>query len=99
MVMDIHVLLVGILVIALCRGARPVLMAMAVRMHEVAISQDGTQRALDHGICEHQPQGRVHLQDLVARIACRREDLLAPITDVVVHLLGQPGLQNQKSLG
>ncbi len=68
------------------RGARLVLVAMPMRMHEVAISQDGTQCPLDRGGREHQLQGRIHLQDFVARIARHREDLLTPITDMVVYL-------------
>ena len=97
--MNIDVLLVGILVVGLGRGTRSVLMAMPMRVHEVAVSQDGNQRALDHRVRKHQPKHRIHLQDFVARIARRREDLLAPITDVVVHILGQTGLQDQIALG
>ena len=94
---DIDILFVGALVIALNRGTRSVLMTMAVRMHEIAVSQNGTQHALDNRVCEHQSQGRVHFQDFIARIARRRENALASVTDVVVHLLGQPGLQDHKA--
>ena len=69
-------------------GLQHLLGRMAVRMHEIAVSQDGTQHALDNRVCEHQPQGRVHFQDLIVRIARRRENLLASVTEVVVHLFG-----------
>ena len=92
MVVDIDILFVGVLVIASSQGTQSVLMTMAVRMREIVVSPNGVQRTLDHRVRAHQPQGQVHLQDFVARIARRRENLLASVADAVP--LGQPGLQD-----
>ena len=97
MVMNIDILFVGVLVVLLSRSTRSVLMAMAAWMHEIAVSPNGVQRTHAHRGRAHQPRGRVHLQDFVARITRHRENLLASVADAVS--LGQPGLQDHKALG